>query len=111
MRKMHSLGDMPGKPVYDKELDRILHQRFVALQYEDDDISDDSGGGSAQTALLSAAAQLGSAAIISQTQPNYTSAPQTARPLYGVSTTPSGGIILAVIVVAVIFGIFAFAKG
>jgi hypothetical protein len=109
LRKMHTLTDN-GVPAFDKESDSIVRRRLVALQYmsDSDDGIADSGSGSAQTAILSAAASLGSAAIISQTSPNYVSAPQTARPIYGSSASPSSAVILVVVVVAIIAAIFAF---
>ena len=106
MRKMFTYGDgSKAVPKYDKQSDTLVLQRLAALGYYDE--GDDSGSGNALNGILDAASTLGSAYILSRSQPQTTQIPTTTRPAYGAATSGfapggtfgSGGLLL--------FGLFA----
>ncbi len=78
MRKMHTLSG-PGRPVLD-EADRLVFQRFVALQYEDDGSGDDGGSGSALDSITAAATSLGASYVASQLSPTTVNPPTVVKP-------------------------------
>jgi len=118
MRNMFTMGDgTQALPKYDKDSDRLVLQRLVALGYDDDD---DSGSGSALSGLLDAAGTLGSAYVSSQAQPQTTQIPTTTRPAYGAATSPlaSGGtfgstglLLFGLFALGAVVLFFAFGKG
>jgi hypothetical protein len=90
----------------------LLKNRYKALQYDDYGDDSDSGGGSIAATIASSAASLGSAYLVSQSQPLQTQAPQYLRPPAATGTltggTGSSTMLFLGVIVLLVVAVFAF---